>query len=242
MQPMSEGRPVPAGLPDLLYIVGPGTEGHEELRHSLRSVTVNLPHRRVWIAGSVPDWVTNVERIPLAPLPEKYPNIRQSLTAAVHSFGLSERFVLLNDDHFVIEPTDPSNFPVFHLGPTEAHLAWLRSIGKKGEWLEACEATHEWFDTRNFYENHTPLLCSKERLRAVLSAYPLDRPLAPGLLYEAARAGAEGVLGPDAKVTGGDHQRPPDFPFLSTIDWSFKNRDVGRFLRSLFPKKCRYEL
>lgn len=238
---MSEGAAVRAAAPDLLYVVGPGTSGHEELRYSLRSVTENLRHRKVWISGSIPDWVTSVETIDLDPLPAKYDNIRQSLTCAIERTQLSDEFILMNDDHFVIEHIE-GELPAFHLGPTADHLKWLRSVGKRGEWLEACEATHDWLDTRNFYENHTPLLFSKTALSAVLRAYPAHRPVAPGLLYEAARAGKEGVLGPDAKVTNGSLERANGIPFISTVDWSFQTREVGHFIRSLFPRKCRYEL
>lgn len=237
---MSEGGPVSAGPPDLLYVIGPGSSGHEELRHSLRSVAENLRHGKVWIVGTPPDWVRNTINIALPPHPDKYENIRQSMTAAVNHSFLSERFVLMNDDHFVIEHI-PGDLPVYHLGPASKHLEWLRSIGKTGEWLEACQAAAEWFGDPLFYENHTPLLYSKERLRAVLSAYPDGRPMAPGLLYGAAGAGPEGVLGPCVKVTSGALEKKLGTPFLSSVDWSFAKGEVGRYVRSLFPEKCRYE-
>lgn len=237
----SDGRPVRAGLPDLLYVVGPGSSGHEELRHSLRSVAKNLPHRKTWIVGSVPDWVTNVETISLRPHPEKFPNQRQSLTAAVHNPFLAEQFILMNDDMFVIEPVVAS-LPCFHLGFTSTHLSWLASIGKDNDWTQAVAATAEWFGDPNCYECHIPLAFSKKALRAVLSAYPIDRPFAAGEAYEAARAGSEGVLGPDVKVIANNLAEKLGYPFLSSVDRSFATGEVGRYVRSLFPQKCRYEL
>lgn len=244
----SEGGPVSAGPPDLLYVIGPGTSGHEELRHSLRSVAKNLRHGKVWIVGSVPDWVTGITPIPLTPEQDKYRNIRQSVTAAVNDPRLSESFVLMNDDHFVIESCQKYTengtlltLPVWHLGRSSEHLEWLRSIGKRGEWMEACTASAEWYGDPLFYENHIPLLFSKQALSADLRAYPNDRPWCPGLAYQSARAGSEGVLGPCVKVTNQPLESKLGTPFLSSVDWSFAKGDVGRYVRSLFPEKCRYE-
>lgn len=239
----SEGGPVSAGLPDLVYVVGPGTSGHEELRHSLRSVAKNLPHRHVWIVGSIPDWVTSVKTIPLEPHPEKFENQRQSLTAACNNAEVSESFVLMNDDMFAIEPIlNTFDLPVKHLGRSSEHLKFLASVGKNNDWVDAVTATAEWFGDPNCYECHIPLLFSRERLSAVLSAYPKGRPFAAGEAYEAARAGSEGVLGHCVKVTSQPLADKLGTPFLSSVEWSFAKGEVGRYVRSLFPQKCRYEL
>ena len=47
---------------DLVYVVRDGA--NPELRYSLRSVAVNLPHDRVWIVGHVPAWITGCETVP----------------------------------------------------------------------------------------------------------------------------------------------------------------------------------
>lgn len=239
MMHRSEGRPAETGLPDLLYVVGPESSGHEELRHSLRSVAKNLPHRNVWIIGSIPDWTTNVETIALTPHPEKFPNMRQSVTAGVNHPNMSESFVLMNDDMFVIEPIN--DLPAFHLGPSSKHLEFLASIGKDNDWTQAVTATAEWFGDPNCYECHIPLLFSRDALRAVLSAYPIDRPFHAGEAYEAARAGSEGSLGHCVKVTNQPLAEKLGTPFLSSVDWSFKDGPVGEYVRSLFPEKCEYE-
>ncbi len=44
--------------PDVVYVVRPGDK-NEELRYSIRSVIANLPHRKVWIAGYKPTWLSD---------------------------------------------------------------------------------------------------------------------------------------------------------------------------------------
>jgi hypothetical protein len=61
-------------LPDLVYVVREG-DRNNELRHSLRSVVANVPHRLVWIAGYKPGWVSDlVGYIPMAQRGTKWQN------------------------------------------------------------------------------------------------------------------------------------------------------------------------
>ena len=220
-------------LPDLLYVVRPGDD-NEELRWSLRSVAQNLPHRKVWIAGHCPEWVTGVIRLELPPLADKFANQRQSLTAAVNQDGLSHTFLLMNDDMFVCQSVSNRYVPAHHLGPFWERYDWLVSLGKKNDWMDAIAATAMWSGTEDMYECHTPLPFRKHLLRQVLADYPLNQPFAAGEVYEL--AGVEpGVLGIDVK------NNLNDTPFLSSVDHTFAKGEVGQYVRNLFPSKCRYE-
>lgn len=237
----SEGRPVSAGLPDLVYIVGPHAEACEELRYSLRSVAANLPHRRLWLVGTVPSWASErVARLPLEPVDGKYQNMRQSLTAAANHPEVSDSLVWMNDDMFVVRQV-PLPAPVRHLGPIREYLDWLVSIGKReNEWMTSMRDTLAWTGgSPDCYETHTPLLFDKAELRQILNDFPEDKLFAPPGVYHLAGVGGPGVRGRDAKVTSGELD--PESPFLSTEDWSFRDRPVGDLIRRLFPEKCEYE-
>lgn len=229
---MSEGSGTSVPLPDLLYVVRPGDD-NEELRYSLRSVSENLPHRKIYVAGYVPRWLHAVERIELTPLADKFANQRQSLTAAVNHPGLSDTFLLMNDDMFAVRLV-PEVIPT-HLGPFWERYDWLVSLGKSNDWMDAIRETALWSGTEHMYECHTPLPFRKHLLRQVLADYPQNKPFAAGEVYEL--AGAEpGVLGVDVK-----NVLPPTTPFLSSVDRTFAKGEVGRYTRSLFPDRCRYE-
>lgn len=238
MQP-SEGRPVSAGLPDLVYIIGPGDD-HDEFRHSLRSVAKNLPHRKVFVAGQVPAFLTGIEGISLTPDSDKYTNMRQSLTAALNHPDIGPEFVFMNDDFFVMQPvTYP--IPCYHLGPIRDYLSWLESIGKDNEWMTSMRDTLEWVGGDPLcYETHIPLTFETEALRAVLSAFPHDRTFTPTGVYQAARAGLEGVLGTDSKVSTGSPD--PASIYLSTEEKFWPRCEAGALVRAAFPQKCEYEL
>lgn len=99
--------PGPA-LPDLLYIVGTHSSSHhEELRYSLRSVCQHLPHRKLVVVGHAPPWLTGAVHVPCSDrhhMPVR--NTLRKLQVAVESGELGERFVLMNDDFYLLRPWD----------------------------------------------------------------------------------------------------------------------------------------
>lgn len=98
---------------DVVYYVRPG-ERNEELRYSLRSLQ-NMPHERVWLVGHKPAWVTGVEHIPNrsnGSSPQH--NATSHLLAACDAVP-AERFVVFNDDFYVMEPIE--HIPALHAGP-----------------------------------------------------------------------------------------------------------------------------
>lgn len=233
--------------PDLVYLVRPGDE-NEELRFSLRSVARNLPHNKVWIAGHRPAWVTNVESIELDPLPDKYDNQRQSLLAACDTEEVSDPFILMNDDFFVMRPID--RVEVLH-GPTvaEHHQSYI-DAGKSPDaphvraiWSTLEELRRWGYENPLTYELHSPLPMSKSALAGMLR-----RSVARPFLWQTAYAViAEhvGAKGYDAKNDVVGAGSPEAFaalsPYLSTYDGSFKNEHIGAYIRAAFPAPCAYE-
>lgn len=234
--------------PDLVYVVRPGDD-NEELRYSLRSVVANAPHGNVWLVGTVPAWVKGVKEIPLTPQPEKFANQRQSLHAVTARRDLSNPFVLMNDDMFIMEPI--SGWQTWHLDTIEDH--WGGPIGNVdpgNPWLHAVWQTYKWMQGEGYpdplyYENHTPLLFDKGKLAAVLSRYPHDRPFVVNGTYPITGAGGEGQWGANAKVNpGGEYfsfeHLDLGMPYLSSEDETFKGI-LGDAIRARFPEPSQYE-
>lgn len=239
---LSEGAAVSAAAPDLVYVLGP-TEG-PELRYSLRSVAKHLPHRKVWLVGTIPAWVRNVETIPLPPVEGQYLNMRQSWEAAANHPDVSASFVAMNDDYMVIEPIESVADHTLHRGEFWPHYKQLTKVKMwKNPWMVAMKTTAMWVHDRNqlAYECHSPLLYDKQRLRKVLAGFPPDTPFAIGEVYELAGAGGVGRLSHDTKVGSGRVVDKLGTPFLSTHDDAFRKHEIGKFIRDMFPDKCMYE-
>lgn len=113
------GHPMPeAAVDDLRFV------GHDELRHSLRSLELYAPWvRHVYLVtdGQRPewlredsDWVTVVDHRDIAPPGTVLPTFNsQAIEANLHRIeGLSEHFLYFNDDMFLSSPVPPELF--FH--------------------------------------------------------------------------------------------------------------------------------
>lgn len=243
-------QPRKAPAPDIVYVVRPGDD-NEELRYSLRSVAKHTPHRNIWIVGTIPSWTRAVKGLPLVPVPNKFGNQRQSLHAIAAHPGISDPFVLFNDDMFVMEPI--TEWLTWNLDTIEDHYGGpIGNVDRESnEWLHAVWSTYKWMQGEGhpdplYYENHTPLLYDKGKLAGVLARYPHDRPFVVNGTYPITGAGGEGRWGANAKLA---YEGALDMfaslslgmPYVSTEDVSFTHQALGGFIRSTFPDPCKYE-
>ena len=88
-------------LPDIVIPCRPGA--NEELRYALRSLK-NLPHRDVWIIGGIPDWVRDVRFYEYPRSTTKYETTAQHMVTACRHPEISDPFVLMNDDFYIMKP------------------------------------------------------------------------------------------------------------------------------------------
>lgn len=222
---------------DVVYVCRPGP--NEELRYSLRSL-VNLAHDRVWIVGGWPSWVSDVECVPVERVGTKYDTTTANLRAALDA-GVSERFVLLHDDMFVMQPTE--RVPTLHLGTitdvAKSHgtMGYARMMIDLRDWLIENLATSEPL----CYEHHAPMIFETHKLRQVLE---LDAPEPAATVHKRSLYGnwchVGGVKVDDCKI-GRPRQQTGGEPFLSTTDRTFRYGLVGERIRAAFSSPGPYE-
>jgi hypothetical protein len=99
---------------DFVYICREGN--NQELRYSLRSVFQNSPVNSVWVVGGKPDWYGgNYIHVPQNG--EKYSNAKANLRAIIDSDKIPDKFILMNDDFYIMNPVE--RIPVYHGGSLE---------------------------------------------------------------------------------------------------------------------------
>jgi len=235
---------------DVVYMVKAG-ERNEELRYSLRSVAANLPHGRVWIVGHRPTWLTGVEHLRVRQGDQKHDNTWSILRAAANCPDISDEFVLMNDDFFVMQPLD--RVPMLHRGPL---TGWLERHGaRRGSWAaEKMQATADVLTAVGrdpsallSYELHVPMAMDRRWLAEAVAVVDLMRtsgrvkgPLCKRTLYgNYAQVG--GVAADDCKIANEDLAPDPARLFLSTSDGSFRYWKVGRYIRARLTAPSPYE-
>jgi hypothetical protein len=169
---------------DAVYICRNGE--NEELRYSLRSIEFNMPHDNVWVVGGKPDWYSG-NYIPVEQSGRKYENARNNLKAIVNSVEISEDFILMNDDFFVIDKID--NVPYWYTGSLKSRIKDLTDgYGPNTTYLRMLALTEKTIRKTGIqepldYELHTPMIMNRHKLGPIIEMPSLWRSTY-GNLYE----------------------------------------------------------
>ena len=229
---------------DIVYPVKITRDGNAELRYSLRSL-VNLPHRNVHIFSDYISWLSKeVKWHPSSDRPgvPRFANVNTTLLRACEDPNISDPFIFMNDDFFVLNPVD--KIPYYYNGTLQQHYDYLHKSYPTGSkymrnLLEAQTVLKQsGFDNLD-YELHCPIIFHKAELKDVLKAFPNSA--CRRTLY-ANMAKVEGEQAIDFKIYGFldnfNHARP----FVSTTDANFRRQSgVRSLIRSKFTSSSKYE-
>jgi hypothetical protein len=222
----------------------PSLQAYEELRFALRSLEACYPHGDVWLVGGAPEWVQNVGRIRTVQAGVKWENTRLGLRTAVECDLISDPFILMNDDFFLLRPQ--KTLAMLHGGFYAGWLAAMRSRLGRSAYVRGGEETlrilkREGVKAPLCWSLHTPMRVDKTAARQALNlagAFPRQihmRTLIGNL------SGLTGVQSRDVKLTGGVKLPEPGDLYLSTSDGSFEKGRIGRWIRAKFPEPSSFE-
>lgn len=226
---------------DLVYICRKGD--NEELRYSLRSVEKNSPNHKVWVVGYKPDWYTG----PFISVPDtstKFNNIRIAMFEVAEHPEVSEDFVLMNDDFFLIKPI--REFKVYNGGLLSEKINRYRQINPTSTYLVLLKKTFRQLKSMGIknpldYDIHVPMIFNKTKLLDL--AYLTFQPMSLyGNIYQIA---SETITDVKRYASGSDMAQlsynKNEYPFISTEDKSF-NIVKEEILGDMFPEPSRYEV
>jgi hypothetical protein len=228
---------------DAVYICRGGE--NEELRYSIRSIEENMPHDKVWVVGSKPDWYSG-NHISIDQDGRKYENARKNLRAIVNSKEISDDFILMNDDFFVINKID--TVPYWYSGSLKSRIQELSDgFGPNTTYIRMLILTNRTVRRSGVenpldYELHIPMIMNKDKLRPIIEKPSLWRSTY-GNLYNVG-----GTQHEDIKVySEADIEKRNGSPidieseyFLSSSDRSF-NLLYNKILKDRFNTPSQYE-
>lgn len=211
---------------------------NEELRYSIRSVVENTNVNKIWLIGSKPDWYVG-NFISNGITNNVYNTTRNHLKIACLSEDISDDFVLMNDDFFIMQKID--SVIDYHGGPLEDRSARHRATFGRNEYEYLLSDTAARLKGQGItipldYDLHIPINVNKINMLNVIDQEVSIRSYY-GNLY-----GLGGSQIEDVKTyTEQKMYREIDFDwkYVSTDDISFeKNRDI--FLKK-FPIPSKHE-
>lgn len=238
---------------------------NHELKYALRSIEMYMENvGQVFIIGSCPEWL-NLHTVEYMPFVEKNwftqltKNIHDKLKIACNSSSVSDIFLYMNDDHFLLNHAHVETYPFFHGGV---------EFGGKGQYhkttvpdTKALLKNNGYPEPIYNYDVHTPILINKEAYLSTVGTLNWKKDFGycvkTSYVYMTG-AFAYGVFFDDLKL----HEAPRDVKELeaitkdrhifSTGDKTFKMRQdetgkvipnsVLQFMERTYPRKSKYEI
>ena len=153
---------------DLVYICRNGD--NEELRYSIRSAVKNLPHDKVWVVGGKPEWYVG-NYIEVSQTGPKYSNARNNLKAICNSEDISESFILMNDDFYIINRV--SSVPYMYSGTLDDKISHREDAFSGNSYTTLLRKTLGFLSNKKIktildYELHVPMVMEKKKLLKVI--------------------------------------------------------------------------
>lgn len=234
---------------DIVYLLK-DTLKNEELVYSLRGLE-NIPHDNVFLVGGCPSEInkSRVIHFQVKQTSNKYRNTTNGLKLICQDPRLSEEFILMNDDFFILKPIkDPEEELNLHKGTMDQAIEdYIRTYGpEENLYLLGMRQTKIFLEDHGIknplsYELHIPIKMSKKE---VLCAFSLEHinTIPPGHI----RTIYGNLFKKDPQFTEDVKVRRRVYcpiyndKFLSTEDdtWGYVKPYVAR----LFPEKSPYEI
>jgi hypothetical protein len=153
---------------DFVYICKDGN--NEELRYSIRSVVESFPDSKIWVVGGKPTWYTG-NYIEVIQNLSKYRNAIENLKALCNSEEISDKFVLMNDDFYIIKNID--SIKDYHGGPLLDKINLYQKLNSNSNYTRKLAATYKKIKSLGIenpldYELHVPMVMEKEKLKQTL--------------------------------------------------------------------------
>jgi len=232
---------------DIVYLVK-NSQTNEELTYSLRSLE-NIPHDKVFLVGGCP---SNIDRgkiiyIPTLQGPNKYKNTTLGLKTVCEDSRLSEDFILMNDDFFILKNIqDPVGELNLCRGTIQEVLASMRAkFGTDTYYTVSMAQTDVFLQDLGYkhplsYELHIPMVINK---KSFLGLFLLNH--IGSIQYGHYRSIYGNLYLKDSRVVKDvkvyrERMTKQSETFLSTEDnsWPLVRPEV----EALFPVKSPYEL
>lgn len=225
---------------DLVYICRKGD--NEELRYSIRSIEKNFPGQKIWVVGYKPEWYNG----PFISIPDtstKFNNIRIALTKVCEHPEVSEDFVFMNDDFFLIEPID--KFINYDGGLLSDKITRYRQISPTGTYTGLLKKAFRYLKDHGIknpidYDIHVPMIFNKTNLLPISYMPFQPRSLYGNLLQIASETITDVKRYASGSSMSSLSYTKNEYPFISSEDKSFEKLKE-EFLGEEFPTPSKYE-
>lgn len=216
---------------------------NNELRYSLRSIERYLSgFGQVFIVGEYPAWIKNVIHIPAGDPYGKLPcrNIMEKVKLACEHPEVSQKFLFMNDDHFLLKHFSAAEFPYFYSMELEKYVQLRRG---QDVYAKMVRATMEHLKINDlpslYYDIHTPILYDKDKfIEHCVNGLDWQN-TKTGYVLKSIYANSTSQTGVKIADNKGDNIPKNGDLFFSTMPRV--KEPIRKFLEWKFPDKSRFE-
>jgi len=228
---------------DVVYPLGNGSLcKNQEIRYSLRSLK-NIEYDKVYIIGAKPGFLKNIHHIHFVDTNRKQINVvKKLLYLCKNTPGLSDEFILMNDDFFFLIPQEIKNY--CNIITLEA----LRDKTPRSNYGKSLNNTIEYLESNNLskinFELHYPMIINKIKFAELFDKINLDREYNYRSIYGNYYGLGDKYKGvADYKIHDIDKFNPAKLNgFLSISDVLMVYDIFKNYIKTTFPEKSKYEL
>lgn len=223
---------------DVVYILKHDVEPGE-LKYSLRSVGKNFPHGKIWFFCGCPEGIKPDVYVPFEQTGTTKWSKATSTYRKICDSNVTENFWLFNDDFFILEKI--TELPYMYKGTLKERIDDLRARRGNSSYCMNLEGARIELESLGYdsldYALHVPMLINKTKALETLNTF--KSPMFRSLYGNYAKVG--GIKTDDVKIYSIGLPKNGQ-TLLSTSDMSFRNGQVGQYIRDRFTEPSRWEI
>jgi hypothetical protein len=240
--PIVTDKPTDRSRIDVVYLcMRESRYRHLELRMSLRSLeTYCSAIGTVHIVGHCPDWIQNVNHIPVEDEPRNVPDWNIMNKLRVYCEQTTEPFLFVNDDHYFLTWFQAPEFPYFHMGSLEDYVR-RRGTGDSYGRRSSNTLQHlkqKGLPTKHF-DCHYPIIYDPKKFIETVVKGASWNTHRDGFIIKSLYANSLRIDGIQQKDYKLNEVPPKEAKVFST--YPHIKHSIQRFLTERFPDKSKYE-
>lgn len=228
-------------MSDVLYILGRGSKKDDlELRLSLRSLEKYAQKiDRVFIVGNCPEWAQNIIHIPEEDKYFPFSNHIKKVIRAIEN-GISDNFLLMNDDFYMMRPFDVEMYPYYIRGE-------MFNTQQGGQYRQMLNNTVEILNKKGIdkvlaYNCHVPIVYNSEKFMEIKPLWERWKDdiigFSPRVVYGNLFV-KDGIVIQDPKIF--DDKMPSEIGKSGCISSHSNSDSVLKELEKIFNQPSKYE-
>jgi hypothetical protein len=236
---------------DIVIPLGRGSNWQDnEIRFCLRGIEKHIAEPRVFIIGHKPAFIQGVSHYQMDDVQnhkQKEANIHRKIMLACNLSELSERFLFMNDDHFLLAELN-KDFPAYYDGTLSDRID---SRTKRDSYFSSLVNTEAVLKSKKkqtkYYDIHYPVFYQKSKYISLVGS--ADWGVDYGYTIKSLYANQSGIRGKEmtdcklfsAKTVVEIKSYLSGKPCFSIGDGAI-NGALMAVMSNLYPKKSRYEI